>query len=492
MQFYTPERLGPNRARTPEGYLLCTNVPLARTGMQEYGPGETPIKAAGRDQMVRIYRHADEVFNPDSLASYTGKPFTDEHPVEDVNPDNWPDLAKGIVLSARRGTGPRDGFVIGDILVTDRQLIKDIEANEKVEVSVGYDAQYDEIGPGEGIQRDIIVNHVALVGAARCGPACSIGDHAPRKDKPMATMDKMRDMMRRAFKAKDESELDAIMKDAPMETAEGQNIHIHLPGAAAVTGAAAPPKLPGTGATPKDEGMEPGAGDNPLEARLTKLEQMVAELLQKLGAGAAAPPNGGDNPDLAGDRRGRDNETEEERAERERKEREVKDDETIEGALEMEAPPGTDDKAFRAAKDSRYLGDAFERTVSQCAILFPDAKFPTFDAKERKARTFSMICGMRTEALQRAFTGDAALREAIMNLSGGRQPDFAKMTCDAKGVMLGVLVNQRGKQNNRGAEPAGFGAFAAREGYGGGSGVVGKIATPADLNKLAKQLYAKT
>ena len=48
MRFYTTARIGPKRSTTKEGYLICEDVPLARVGTMEYGPGETPIRV-GRD-----------------------------------------------------------------------------------------------------------------------------------------------------------------------------------------------------------------------------------------------------------------------------------------------------------------------------------------------------------------------------------------------------------------------------------------------------------
>lgn len=79
MRHYTVHRLGPKRALTPEGFLLCEDVPVARTGEMLYGPGEVPVEP-GPDGLIRISRTPDEVFRPETLASCIGKPVPGDIP----------------------------------------------------------------------------------------------------------------------------------------------------------------------------------------------------------------------------------------------------------------------------------------------------------------------------------------------------------------------------------------------------------------------------
>jgi len=44
MRYYTTHSLSPNIEETPEGYLLCRDVPIARTGVQEYLSEEVPVE----------------------------------------------------------------------------------------------------------------------------------------------------------------------------------------------------------------------------------------------------------------------------------------------------------------------------------------------------------------------------------------------------------------------------------------------------------------
>lgn len=183
IEYYTSEALGPDRERTPEGFLICYDVPVARVGEMVYGPGEVPFELGlGRDGRVRVSRTAAEVFANKSMASLNGKPVTGDHPPVDVDPANWKFYLKGVVVNPRRGAGDHFDFLVADLIVYDEETIKDIEAGKR-EVSCGYNPDYLQLLddsnkpiPGRGEQVNILYNHLALVKAGRCGPSCAIGD----------------------------------------------------------------------------------------------------------------------------------------------------------------------------------------------------------------------------------------------------------------------------------------------------------------------------
>src|ERR1035441_1146284 len=197
--FFTENRLGANMERTKEGYLLCRNVPIARTGTQLYSHTELQGVQAGADGLIRVERRAEDVFDESSLQTLQGKPVVNDHPWE-VNSKNWVDLAKGIVFNPRRGEGVYDDCVVADLLITDEETIKDVLAGKR-ELSAGYDADYYEYEPGRARQHNIKFNHAALVKSGRCGSRCSIKDHARRGETQMAktTLKKTFDALRAAF-----------------------------------------------------------------------------------------------------------------------------------------------------------------------------------------------------------------------------------------------------------------------------------------------------
>lgn len=170
----TVQQIGKRQALTPEGFLLCEEVPIARTGEMYYGPGEVPVDP-GEDGVIRITRGPDELFSPDTIASYNGKPVTNDHPPEGVTPANWKRLTIGVVQNTRRGTGIEDDLLLADLLITDAEGIEEVRSGKR-EVSCGYDAEYEQSEAGRGQQRRIIGNHVAIVERGRCGPRCAIGD----------------------------------------------------------------------------------------------------------------------------------------------------------------------------------------------------------------------------------------------------------------------------------------------------------------------------
>jgi uncharacterized protein len=174
MKYFAPTKLSENISETPEGYLLCSDVPIARTGEYEYGPGETPIEVGSNGKVI-IVRSEKEVFAPKTIASFEGKPFTIRHPEDFVEPENWKELAKGIIQNIRRGEGHLSDCLVADILVTDLVAISLVKSGMRG-LSCGYEAEYIEIEKGRGEQTDIVGNHVALVDEGRAGPSFKIKD----------------------------------------------------------------------------------------------------------------------------------------------------------------------------------------------------------------------------------------------------------------------------------------------------------------------------
>lgn len=174
LRFYVTEQLSANRTVTPEGFLLVTNCPMTRTGEFMYRDGEVPVTPDSSGN-IRIIREAEDVFAEESIASWLGKPLTINHPGDFVSPENWQELAHGSVQNPRRGEGIDGDLLVVDVLVTTEEAIKQIN-DGMVELSGGYDAEYQEITPGVGKQTNIIGNHLAIVSKGRAGSRCRIGD----------------------------------------------------------------------------------------------------------------------------------------------------------------------------------------------------------------------------------------------------------------------------------------------------------------------------
>ena len=168
------------REYTDEGFL---KVParVARTGIQEYLARELELDG-DPNRIVRVYRPPEEVFAPDSLSTYDTSDITNDHPKELVTAATYKGIAVGVV----RGPGRQDGdFVAADLIVKDQKTINDIN-DGKCEVSAGYTAIYvyapgftADGQPYDYIQREIRINHVAIVDRARAGANARVFDHNP-------------------------------------------------------------------------------------------------------------------------------------------------------------------------------------------------------------------------------------------------------------------------------------------------------------------------
>lgn len=169
-----------HREYTDEGFLKVPGR-VARTGIQEYLARELGLDG-DPNRIVRVYRPEDEVFNDSSLGTYDGATVTNDHPKDLVTAKNY----KAVSVGEVRGPGRRDGdFVVCDLIIKDQKTIDDINAG-KCELSAGYTAEYVH-GPGvtadgqdyEYTQRNIIINHQAVVTKARAGGIARVFDHNP-------------------------------------------------------------------------------------------------------------------------------------------------------------------------------------------------------------------------------------------------------------------------------------------------------------------------
>lgn len=173
-----------SRTITPEGFL-CVKGVAARTGVYQYLSSELELE--GPERVVNVYRSPGQVFGPESMATFPDKDVTNDHPDDLVDSTTFKKVSVGHV----RGVAQDGDNLVVDLIIKDQTAIDDIESG-KAELSPGYLAEYVE-APGtapdgtayEYEQRDIQINHVAVVEAARGGKVARIFDHKP-KGVPMA------------------------------------------------------------------------------------------------------------------------------------------------------------------------------------------------------------------------------------------------------------------------------------------------------------------
>ena len=174
---YYGARISPHMTRTPEGYLICHDVPINRTGDQEYTARDLQL-GGDPDRLVIVHRYPEDVFDPAALASFEGKDITQGHPPENLTPENQAAYSKGHIENVRR-VGDN---TVADLYIKDAGLASDVENGVVREVSCGYLCDYVEDGDGYRQQR-IRGNHVAVVHRGRAGHDVAIKDAAHEAEK---------------------------------------------------------------------------------------------------------------------------------------------------------------------------------------------------------------------------------------------------------------------------------------------------------------------
>ena len=182
---YYGARISPHMTRTPEGYLICHDVPINRTGAQEYQARDLQLDG-DPDRLVTVHRYAEDVFSPAALASFEGKGVTRGHPPENLTPENQAAYSMGHVQNVRR-VGDN---TVADLYIKDPGLASDVENGVIREVSCGYLCDYVPDGDGYR-QQKIRGNHVAVVPRGRAGHDVAIKDSAPEAEKGRNAMNKL-------------------------------------------------------------------------------------------------------------------------------------------------------------------------------------------------------------------------------------------------------------------------------------------------------------
>lgn len=390
---YTSGQIGRTREITPEGYLLCRDVRLARTGILIYGDGEVPVKPDNTG-LIQVYRGDDVLFAPTTIASTEGKPVVDDHPDDWVTPKNWQMLSKGSGHNVHQGEGEDAEYLMADLLIMDESAIEAVQKG-KVEISLGYDAEYTQISPGKGVQSNIVVNHIALVDKGRCGSRCSIGDSfmtTKVKKKKLSFADRIRNL----GKTKDAEEAEKLAKAVEDEELD----------------------LPTEDDEPEDDDKSK-TSDAAINREIFKMLKTMDSRLEALEKNKTKDS---DDPE----KKTEDDDEDEDTA--------TKDD-----VLEAEEAAKLSDKGVQT-----YTGDSLQEIRSRAEILVPGISLPTMDAKT--ADVGKVALGVKRSALKQAYQ-DPKVKQTIDLFTSGKS-DFDAMpqaTIDAAFTGAAELIKS---QNN--------------------------------------------
>ena len=167
--------------------FLSAKASFSRVGIQLYSTSifdddeEFPSSLRGT-KVIRVLRPLDEVFNKESLETYKNTPVTDGHPIDgSVDSENVRILQVGMTIG---DVSTGEGIVSGEVIVQDKTAIQKVLSG-KEELSAGYNADIEfksgkdpQFGEYDAIQRNIRVNHIAIVKSGRAGSSVRIADDA--------------------------------------------------------------------------------------------------------------------------------------------------------------------------------------------------------------------------------------------------------------------------------------------------------------------------
>lgn len=463
IRFYTTEQLSENMSMTPEGYLLCANVPLTRIGEFLYRANELmgkdgkSIVEASSDGVVRIQRDEGEVFSEIALKSAEGKPFTMNHPQGFVGPENWQLLSHGTVQNVRRGSNGQGDLMLGDILVTTEEAIKRIKDGER-EISCGYDAEYEDLGGGIGRQKEIIFNHIALVSKGRAGGRCSIQDNHPctgcgkcegkchinTNDSKNGEVDmNVKDMKDKFIKF-----FDGLAE----ETEEEKTARLKKE------------KEDKEAAEAKDKKTKDDDQYAGLDERLKKIEDMLAELLSE--------ENATEDSEIEKNIALEIKDADETKKEAEEADKEQKKKEEEEAAKRKEEEK---EKKEEEEKEKKEVEDAWPDFISHAEVLVPGMSL-------KKPTSRKTMDAIKVDVLEKATAGED--KDVVAPLFKGK--DLKKMTTDSLDVAFfaasQIVATKRNSQIQ---------TKDARQLAKEGKHQFADARTIAEINKANKAAYAK-
>lgn len=220
--------ISPNQIETHDGFLICRNVPIARTGDQDYLGSEIGLDGEDAGKIIPVHRSPEEVFSQATMASFEGKPVTNDHPPGIIGPDDVRLYEMGHAENIRRGSGEWEDYMLADLHIHDRELIDAIQSGKR-EISCGYECEYVPDPDGTYSQKNIRGNHVAVVDRGRAGKRAAILDSqikqpaAEPPERKVTMKSKVLELFGLAAKDRSPEEIAQMAQDAASVMDEGGN-----------------------------------------------------------------------------------------------------------------------------------------------------------------------------------------------------------------------------------------------------------------------------
>ena len=170
-----------SRIKTPQGFMICQGVTLAKPMVKEYYAGELGIVDGHQaTDIIGIYTPPDVLFGQSVIDGFTASDVVMQHPQgNQLNSENYKDHVIGTAKNVRA----ENGYLVADLTIKDKWAIEAIEYDDIKQISLGYAAELDmTAGTTDSGQNyhgqwvGMVADHVAVVREGRCGDDCKIGD----------------------------------------------------------------------------------------------------------------------------------------------------------------------------------------------------------------------------------------------------------------------------------------------------------------------------
>lgn len=196
-----------NKEIDGNNFLVAYDVPIAKTGIQQYTREELGDRNGPPGEMVNVYRDPSVFEDEKLLETFDGIPIVYAHPDNGkVDNENFKDYVVGTVS----GVYFKDGSLYAKKLtIIDKNAIEDVLNKFTNELSIGFRGKVIRShGTFDGAryeyQEDVIhANHLALCERGKAGSFYAINSKLPPKEKKMVSFlnsvseeqEKMKDCM---------------------------------------------------------------------------------------------------------------------------------------------------------------------------------------------------------------------------------------------------------------------------------------------------------
>ena len=194
-------------------YWYIKDNPLSKVGVFPY-LGRQISEDLEPDTIYQVLRPEEELNSQETLDSFKLIPIVDDHTMLGTKPGMQPAEEKGVHGVIGEDVYYKDGIIYGDLKIFSESLKEEIE-NGKKELSMGYFCDY-EIQDGEfngepyqAIQRNLRINHVALVDEGRMGADVRVMDKKITFD----TIKEIKEMTKEQKKSLGKSALDEDIEE---------------------------------------------------------------------------------------------------------------------------------------------------------------------------------------------------------------------------------------------------------------------------------------